>query len=213
MNAMDGLAKGSISEFLLDSRMPGGASSTSLNEGVAAYAEDEARREREVEMKVEELLREVRIWRVANSAQWVAWGIVQADVPGLDGKGEEDSTSSTPPHSSTTILPNSDGSITEEPDKIANGNVPHHDEDLKGTNRLARQHLDAEVQPAQGENENGDGEETEEEEFDYLGYARERALFFWGDVVSLGLVSKEELLRMGGEEGERLVAGLKVVDF
>jgi choline kinase len=35
--------------------------------------------------------------------------------------------------------------------------------------------------------------EEGEEEFDYLGYAQERAWFFWGDVVSLGLVTKEEL--------------------
>ena len=26
---------------------------------------------------------ETRIWRLANSAQWVAWGIVQANIPGL----------------------------------------------------------------------------------------------------------------------------------
>lgn len=28
-------------------------------------------------------MRETRLWRIANSAQWVAWGIVQARVPGL----------------------------------------------------------------------------------------------------------------------------------
>lgn len=29
--------------------------------------------------------------------------------------------------------------------------------------------------------------------FDYLGYAQERALFFWGDILQLGLVQREEL--------------------
>ena len=29
--------------------------------------------------------------------------------------------------------------------------------------------------------------------FDYLGYAQERALFFWGDVLQLGLVQRAEL--------------------
>ena len=78
--AMDGLGKGnSISDFLLDSRNPGGI-------GSIDYAEEEILREAETDRKVEELLKEVKIWRVANSAQWVAWGIVQAKVPELDKK-------------------------------------------------------------------------------------------------------------------------------
>ena len=32
-----------------------------------------------------------------------------------------------------------------------------------------------------------------EEEFDYLAYAHDRALFFWGDVVGLGIVGRDEL--------------------
>lgn len=80
---MDGLAKGSIGEFLLDSRTPGGSM---LSLGESSYTEEEARREQETDRHVEELLKEVRIWRVANSAQWVAWGIVQAKVPELDEK-------------------------------------------------------------------------------------------------------------------------------
>ena len=36
-------------------------------------------------------------------------------------------------------------------------------------------------------------EEEEEEEFDYLAYAQERALFFWGDVLQLGIVRREDL--------------------
>ena len=39
----------------------------------------------------------------------------------------------------------------------------------------------------------GEGEGDEDEEFDYLAYAQQRALFFWGDVLQLGLVSLEEL--------------------
>jgi choline kinase len=33
----------------------------------------------------------------------------------------------------------------------------------------------------------------EEEDFDYLGYARDRALFFWGDLIHLGVLKPEEL--------------------
>jgi choline kinase len=57
-----------------------------LSLGESSYTEEEARREQETDRHVEELLKEVRIWRVANSAQWVAWGIVQAKVPELDEK-------------------------------------------------------------------------------------------------------------------------------
>ena len=47
------------------------------------------------------------------------------------------------------------------------------------------------------DNDKEEEEEEEEEEagFDYLGYAHERALFFWGDLISLGIVSKEDLPR------------------
>lgn len=38
--------------------------------------------------------------------------------------------------------------------------------------------------------ENG---EAGEDEFDYLGYARERARFFWGDMLRLGMVREDEL--------------------
>ena len=37
----------------------------------------------EEDAEVARLLHETRIWRLANTAQWVAWGIVQAKVPGL----------------------------------------------------------------------------------------------------------------------------------
>lgn len=38
-----------------------------------------------------------------------------------------------------------------------------------------------------------DEEEGDPHAFDYLGYAQERAMFFWGDCVALGLVKLEEL--------------------
>lgn len=37
-----------------------------------------------VEANVQYLMTQQRLWRVINSAQWVAWGIVQAKVPGMD---------------------------------------------------------------------------------------------------------------------------------
>ncbi|KAL2180995.1 kinase-like domain-containing protein [Thermothelomyces heterothallicus CBS 202.75] len=66
----------SIVEFMLDARAPAGG-----------WKEEERKREEEAEAKVKALLEETRLWRTANSAQWVAWGIVQAKIPGLDAAG------------------------------------------------------------------------------------------------------------------------------
>lgn len=45
------------------------------------------------------------------------------------------------------------------------------------------------------EKDEAEDEEEEEEEdgFDYLSYARERAAFFWGDVMSQNIMSEDEL--------------------
>jgi choline kinase len=119
---MPASSSSSIVEFMLDARVPPGG-----------WKEEEKRREEQTELRVEELMEETRLWRAANSAQWVAWGIIQAKIPGLEAE-----------------LPG--GGITD--------------------------FEEAEIEP---------------DEFDYLGYAQERALFFWGDCVLLGLVSPSEL--------------------
>lgn len=36
-------------------------------------------------------------------------------------------------------------------------------------------------------------DEKDEDEFDYLGYAQQRALLFWGDMLNLGLVKHEDV--------------------
>ncbi|OAA61646.1 choline/ethanolamine kinase [Niveomyces insectorum RCEF 264] len=129
-------AASSIVDFMLDARSPPGG-----------WVEEERRREESVERQVEALQAEARLWRAANSAQWVAWGIVQAKVPGmppLPGAGDDGGD--------------------------ANGETTGADD-------------------SDGEAVNG----SHEEEFDYLGYAQERALFFLGDCVQAGLVSPDEL--------------------
>jgi choline kinase len=166
-----------------------------------SYLEEEAERERETERRVEELVKEARLWRVANSAQWVAWGIVQAKVPELDGLFDPSPSSSSPDTvtSPTVASPkpelNSDRLSPEVQEKRYN-----HDHDKRPEGFVAEALLNVEggsgVEANSGEvNEvvvEAQAEEGEEE-FDYLGYAQERAWFFWGDVVSLGLVTKEEL--------------------
>ncbi|SZF00770.1 unnamed protein product [Blumeria hordei] len=117
------------------------------------YTAEETQLENEVKHQIQELLCDVRRWRVANSAQWVAWGIVQAQVPGLD-------------HSNGKLMAHESRYTTED--------VEAHE--LTPEDSLTE--LDIQ------EGEAG---------FDYLSYASDRALFFWGDMVQLGIIREEEL--------------------
>ncbi|KAF1819753.1 kinase-like protein, partial [Dissoconium aciculare CBS 342.82] len=110
-----------LSEFMLDARMPRSNSGNVVTRDIdaAAKADEDA--------QVARLVDETRMWRLANTAQWIAWAVVQAKIPGL----------------------------------------PEFASDEK--------------------------EEAQEEEFDYLGYAQHRCMFFWGDALQMGLVKAEEL--------------------
>jgi choline kinase len=183
---MDGLGKGnSISEFLLDSRNPGGVG------GASDYAEEERQREADADRQVGELLKETRVWRAANSATWVAWGIVQAKVPELDEKN--------------TIVAGAEQ--TEEPATIENGvnglTAGLHHTDLKENKRPEGLKAEALLQ---GDSVKEADQLDDEDEFDYLAYAQDRALFFWGDMVSIGIVKREELT-------ENLVQRMKFVEY
>ncbi|KAI9370980.1 kinase-like domain-containing protein [Aspergillus egyptiacus] len=103
-----------------------------------------------LEAETEFLVQQTRLWRVLNSAQWVAWGIVQAKVPGMDGN-EDEEPPSTPP-------------------------------------------IDSDV--------------DESDEFDYLAYAQDRAVFFWADLVSLGFIQLEQLPRPLAEKVES-----RIIDY
>jgi choline kinase len=175
---MDGISRNSISDFYLDSRTPGGGGGSSSTLDLSDhYREEEAQRERDTKRQVEELLKEVRIWRIANSAQWVAWGIVQAKVPDLDALTS----------SKFTVL--NGETITEEPVTI-NGTGEGHP---KEATDKRPEGLKAEALLAGESLKEAEALEDEEDQFDYLAYAQDRAMFFWGDVVGLGLVKKEEL--------------------
>lgn len=185
MNPMDPTSRGSIGEFLLDSRTPGG-SNLDLGASMYDYKAEEALLEKHTERQVQELMQEARIWRVANSAQWVAWGIVQAKVPGLDAE---------------TILP--EAALSEEPEPIIDG-----EESIKrieATDDKRPEGLKAEALLAGGSPKEAESLEDEEDEFDYLAYAQDRARFFWGDLVGLGIVDKKDL-------PTSLIEKLKIVD-
>lgn len=118
----------SIVDFMLDAR---GSGNRDLME------EDRAREEKS-EKAIRELREETRLWRAANSAKWVAWGIVQANM-GADPAAYQDNASGS-------------GSGNEAEEAAAG-----------------------------------------EHEYDYLSYAQDRAYFFLGDCLQLGLVTEEEL--------------------
>ena len=154
----------SVPAFLLDSRAP-----------PCQYADEERERENGLEAQIQLLHHETRLWRVANSAQWIAWGIVQAKVPGM-----------------------------EEGLRITRGEPTTSKDRAKSTvdGRLDLDSLKSDIaDESEGEQERGaessgiPAEEMggEEEDFDYLGYAQERASLFWGDMLQLGLVRTQEL--------------------
>ena len=131
-------------------------------------------------------MRETRIWRVANSAQWVAWGIVQAKVPGM-GSALNDGKRNGSPTSDETVAPQTDHNVNRHgPDLLAMETTPlAHDAHDKRPEGLRAESLVEGKEPH--------NEDEGDEEFDYLGYAQERAMFFWGDVLRLGIAKKEEL--------------------
>lgn len=160
---------------MLDSRAP-----------PAQIAEEEKQRDEALESEIERLAAETRMWRIANSAQWVAWGIVQAKVPGMD-EALEAAKNSTPA---------SEDTISQSPQQ-----QPHLDSDpLSPEMREVAQN----AHDKRPEEETQDNEE--EEEFDYLGYAQERAMFFWGDVLQLGIMQREDL-------PEELLHKVKIVEY
>lgn len=178
MSPLSGASNGpasSISTFMLDSRAP------------MAQIEEEKRQDEAVEDEVKKLVTETRLWRIANSAQWVAWGIVQAKIPGMDEALE----------AQKNRAPRSEDAIIRVPQA-------HLDSDplSQEAGQLSRDTHEKRPESREEVAEEGD----EEEEFDYLGYAQERAMFFWGDVIQLGIVKREDL-------PEELLNKVKLVEY
>lgn len=96
-------------------------------------------------------MQQTRMWRAMNSAQWVAWGIVQAKVPGMEEGIAEMLAARNGPSE------NGDGDDTKTPP------------------------VDADI------------DEEDDGDFDYLAYAQDRVMFFWGDLLSLNLIKPEDL--------------------
>ena len=137
-----------------------------------------------MEAEIQYLMREARIWRIANSAQWVAWGIVQAKIPEMDAhfasleRRESNETTTQSNHGRANLASDP---LTPEMQQLAQDAHDKRPDD--NNNSLA------------AEEHAGEGGEEEEEEFDYLAYAQSRAMFFWGDVLGLGIVEAAQLPR------------------
>ncbi|WPH03502.1 choline kinase [Acrodontium crateriforme] len=162
-----------ISDFMLDARKPQSSTSTPTlpstpstpappTTQTPAPLADPVQQARE-DAEVKRLMHETRLWRLANTTQWVAWGIVQAKVHGMPDFAHSASATKM-----ETGLQEDLGERAEIYRELAGDQNP--DEAVLDTD-----------------------EDEQEEEFDYLGYAQHRAMFFWGDAVQLGLVKLEDL--------------------
>lgn len=129
-----------------------------------------------MEKDIQDLLQETQLWRIANSAFWIAWGIVQAKVPELDE----------PKKSKVTAI------IDEIKEHVVAHSDPL-DDDVK-----ALQEASKHDRPEGRANEESHAEgtpkqqtdEDEEEDFDYLAYAQERSMLFGEIVCRWGLFKR-----------------------
>jgi choline kinase len=136
-----------------------------------------------VRKNVEKLLWETRVWRGLNSAQWVLWGIVQAKIPGLNYEDLEKT-----PRQGGAADPHPQAAVKVTPDD----SEINHDQVVNNTGETG--------------GEEADQEREEEEGFDYLAYARDRARFFWGDVISFNIMKQEEL-------PQEVVSDARILDY
>lgn len=141
------------------------------------------------------LMREARIWRLANSAQWVAWGVMQARVPGFEAEAEteQDLHKVEDGKSVDGIMASSASHVQHKHPIPGDGTDP-----LDAEGQAMAQDM-ADRRPEGGGGGGGEEGGEEAEEFDYLGYARDRAMFFWGDCLQLGFIKREELEGWGFE--------------
>ncbi|KAL5117954.1 hypothetical protein ACEQ8H_004099 [Pleosporales sp. CAS-2024a] len=168
-------APSTISALMLDSRAPPGEK----------YSEQEAQRERQTEEEARRLMAETKLWRLANSAMWVAWGIVQAHVPGLpDFDAEEKRSKANDEHAAELESARTEmrAEAKAEADKEQRTGIVS--EEMAGETGVVQTGAQDDADLYQSQNE---------EEFDYLAYAQDRALFLWGDAIRLGMIKAEDL--------------------
>lgn len=133
-----------------------------------------------MERQIEALIQDAKQWRGMCSAFWIAWGIVQAKIPEMEKPK---------PRKSKTdrLMGKVRAHLKPQSDPL--------DEDIRAKQREARMDRPEgrEIEESHREGDVENDEKEGNEEFDYLAYAQDRAMFFWGDCLQLGLVKREEL--------------------
>lgn len=193
---MEGREKTNIPDFMLDARAPPGT--------VSDYDAEESARENRQEEDTQQLLYETRLWRMGNSALWVAWGIVQAQIPELDEPSKKEKVkgmlekvvegvqSRIPGHRpdpmsdplSNEDLQHQSDAQADRPEGRAQEEA-HHEGDAPEKEKVGSS-------SASGHTSGGE-DENEDEAFNYLAYAQDRAMFFWGDALQMELIKEEDL--------------------
>ncbi|KAJ4291978.1 hypothetical protein N0V90_009876 [Kalmusia sp. IMI 367209] len=174
-----------ISAFMLDSRAPPGER--------YSYQEQEAQVEQKIEDECRRLMAETRLWRMASSAFWIAWGIVQATVPGMPDFDENDKKAQTSEEGAVL-----DSATEEIKDEAA--------AEEKQSEVSEGKKIDVESGKPEADVADHNESQDEEEEFDYLGYTQERSMFLWGDAIKLGIIKAEEL-------PEEVRSRVKIVEY
>lgn len=162
-----------VSSFMLDSRAALASTST--------YEAEEKAREEVMEEQIKALIQDARLWRGMCSAHWVAWGIVQAKLPEMEEPK--------PRKSKTGILLGKVKAHLKPQSDPLDKEIIKKQQESKMDRPEGRAIEDSH---REGETEEEEGKE-EDEEFNYLAYAHDRAMFFWGDCLQLGLVKEEDL--------------------
>ena len=151
-----------VEAFMLDSRAPPGEK--------ADYAAEEKARIDVLEKEVTRLVEDARLWRGMCSARWALWGLVQANLPGM-----------------------------EEPPKRGESRADRLLGKVRALQRKGKEdkHQQAEVKAEAKEKEREEKKEVEgdaaDDDYDHLAYTQDRAFLFWGDALQLGVVKEEEL--------------------
>ena len=175
--------KFSLGAFKLDARVPPNSS----------YRDEEKAREENMKAEIEQLMHDSRLWRVANSAGWVAWGIVQAKVAGMEEALKE-----------LRVAKAEISAVSKNGD-----NIESEDKNETGLRAEMVNTIDDEEKALEKEEEETPRVPHEqgmddEEDFDYLAYAQDRAMFLWGDLLELGLVKEEELPELVLKHAKRI---------
>ncbi|KAF2673561.1 hypothetical protein BT63DRAFT_476060 [Microthyrium microscopicum] len=196
-----------LSSLMLEARAPSSnasapaSSAASLREPPPLPEDEDARR-----ALLDQLRWETRIWRGVNSAQWVMWGIVQAKIEGMPAFEDLKSPYLRARDEGTENRRDSPLEETGDATPRAEPRVEAGKKEVVelGESAVASDDIVAADNPVAAEEKEEDGEEGEG--FDYLAYSLDRAKFFWGDVLGLGIMGVEEV-----PEDVRMLA--RVVDY